>query len=51
MGYRQLSAVTVATIDRRAKAWIGRHGDQFAVTALTVLGAPLLTKGSIELLG
>jgi hypothetical protein len=51
VAYRQLSAVTVATIDRRAKAWPGRRGDQFAVTALTVLGALLLSKGPIELLG
>jgi Sap, sulfolipid-1-addressing protein len=43
-------AWTVAAIDR-AKAWIGRHGQQFAVTMLTVLGALLLTKGAIELLG
>jgi hypothetical protein len=41
---------TVGAIDR-AKAWIGRHGHQFAVTMLTVLGALLLTKGVIELLG
>ena len=43
-------AWTVGTIDR-AKAWIGRHGQHFAVTTLTVLGALLLTKGLIELLG
>ncbi len=41
---------TVGAIDR-AKAWIGRHGHQFAVTVLTVLGALLMTKGLIELLG
>ena len=41
---------TVRTIDR-SKAWIGRHGHQFAVIMLTVLGALLLTKGLIELLG
>jgi Sap, sulfolipid-1-addressing protein len=41
---------TLKAVDR-AKAWIGRHGHQFAVTALTVLGALLLTKGLIELLG
>ncbi len=41
---------TVGTIDR-AKAWVGGHGHQFAVTVLTVLGALLLTKGLIELLG
>jgi hypothetical protein len=43
-------AWTVAAIDR-AKAWIGRRGRQFAATTLTVLGALLLTKGLIELLG
>ncbi len=41
---------TVGTIDR-AKAWIGRQGQQFAATTLTVLGALRLTKGLIELLG
>src|SRR5450755_1030314 len=43
-------AWTVGAVDR-AKAWIGRHAQQFAVTMLTVLGALLLTKGLIELLG
>ncbi len=50
LGFAIAPAWTVGTIDR-AKAWIGRHGHQFAVTTLTVLGAPLLTKGLIELLG
>jgi Sap, sulfolipid-1-addressing protein len=41
---------TVGAIDR-AKAWIARHGRRFAVTALAVLGALLVIKGLIELLG
>ena len=41
---------TVGAIDR-SKAWIGRHGQKFAATMLTVLGGLLVTKGLIELLG
>jgi hypothetical protein len=40
---------TVGAIDT-AKAWIGRHGQRFAVTMLTVLGTLLVIKGVIELL-
>jgi Sap, sulfolipid-1-addressing protein len=35
----------------RAKAWIGRHAHRFAITMLTVLGALLVIKGAIELIG
>ena len=41
---------TVGAIDQ-AKAWIGRHGRQFAVTMLAVLGGLMVIKGVIELLG
>jgi hypothetical protein len=49
LGFAVAPDWTLSAVDR-AKAWIGRHGHQFAVTALTVLGALLLTKGLIELL-
>ena len=50
LGFAVAPDWTLNAVDR-AKAWIGRHGDQFAVKELTVLGALLLTKGLIELLG
>lgn len=50
LGFAIAPARTVKTIDR-AKTWIGQHGPQFAATMLTVLGALLLIKGLVELLG
>ena len=41
---------TPTAIDR-AKAWVGRHAQRFAVSMLSVLGALLVVKGVIELLG
>jgi Sap, sulfolipid-1-addressing protein len=40
---------TLAAIDR-TKVWMGRHGRQFAVTGLTVVGALLVIKAVIEFL-
>jgi Sap, sulfolipid-1-addressing protein len=41
---------TLAAIER-AKAWIGRNRRQFAARTLAVLGALLVIKGLVELLG
>ena len=41
---------TPTAIDR-AKAWVGRHAQRFAVSMLSVLGTLLVVKGVIELLG
>ena len=40
---------TTTSIDR-AKAWLARHGHQFAVRGLAALGLLLIVKGIIELL-
>ena len=49
LGYTSAPDWTPGAVER-SKAWVGRHGKQAAVIALTVLGGALIIRGTIELL-